>query len=342
MQPLNSSSLSMDPPFTLPQLHAAVPASCFEPSAIRSLRYFGIDVILLASLYAIEGVIDSWLLWPFFCFAQGTLFWAIFVVGHDCGHGSFSEHRWLNRLVGYLAHTPLLIPFDSWRISHRIHHTHVGDIDADETWHPVTETQYAAMSKVNRVARLDLFLLMLPFYLLRRTYGRRGSHYHPGSDLFQPSERSSVRLSILLCGMMLLFLFLLAYYEGPLFVVKFYFAPWLVFVIWADLVTYLHHTDPDVPWYRGSSWSFLKGALSTIDRDYGFVEPLHHGAGSHLVHHLFPRIPHYHLPRATQAIQPVLGDWYRKSDLPIWKAFLRSFRNCRVVPDEGEVVQFSR
>ena len=142
--------------------------------------------------------------------------------------------------------------------------------------------------------------------------------------------------------MMLLLLLLRAYYKSPLFVVKFYFAPWVVFVIWADLVTYLHHTDPDVPWYRGSSWSFLRGALSTVDRNYGFVEPLHHAAGTHLVHHLFPRIPHYHLRRATQNIRPVLGDWYRKSDLSIWKAFLRSFRACRVVPDEGEVVQFSR
>lgn len=53
---------------------------------------------------------------------QGTLFWALFVIGHDCGHGSFSRHRWLNHLVGHLSHTPILVSFHGWRISHRTHH----------------------------------------------------------------------------------------------------------------------------------------------------------------------------------------------------------------------------
>lgn len=50
-------------------------------------------------------------------------------------------------------------------------------------------------------------------------------------------------------------------------------ADW-IFVMWLDAVTYLHHhgpSDPDmeVPWYRGEEWNYMRGGLSTIDRDYG-------------------------------------------------------------------------
>jgi omega-3 fatty acid desaturase (delta-15 desaturase) len=45
-----------------------------------------------------------------------------------------------------------------------------------------------------------------------------------------------------------------------------------MFVVWLDVVTYLHHHGPsdpeeEVPWYRGEQWSYFRGGLSTIDRD---------------------------------------------------------------------------
>lgn len=47
-----------------------------------------------------------------------------------------------------------------------------------------------------------------------------------------------------------------------------------MFVVWLDVVTYLHHHGPsdpeeEVPWYRNEEWSYFRGGLSTIDRDYG-------------------------------------------------------------------------
>jgi hypothetical protein len=44
-----------------------------------------------------------------------------------------------------------------------------------------------------------------------------------------------------------------------------------VFVMWLDLVTYLHHHGHQqlpLPWYRGQEWSYLRGGLTTVDRDY--------------------------------------------------------------------------
>lgn len=58
-------------------------------------------------------------------------------------------------------------------------------------------------------------------------------------------------------------------------------------------------------------WSYMRGGLSTIDRDYGVFNKIHHDIGTHVVHHLFPQIPHYHLCEATEAVKPVLGEFYR-------------------------------
>ena len=55
-------------------------------------------------------------------FLQGTMFWAIFVLGHDCGHGSFSSSPLLNGVVGNILHSFILVPYESWRLSHRHHH----------------------------------------------------------------------------------------------------------------------------------------------------------------------------------------------------------------------------
>ncbi len=72
--------------------------------------------------------------WPLYWFAQGTMFWALFVVGHDCGHQSFSNNRTLNDLVGNITHSSILVPYHGWRISHRTHHGNHGHVENDESW----------------------------------------------------------------------------------------------------------------------------------------------------------------------------------------------------------------
>ena len=66
-----------------------------------------------------------------------------------------------------------------------------------------------------------------------------------------------------------------------------------------------------MPWYRGKEWNYLRGGLTTIDRDYGMFNKIHHDIGTHVVHHLFPQIPHYNLEEATEALKPMLGPYYR-------------------------------
>jgi len=328
-------------PFTLKELKAAIPPHCYQPSTWKSLCYFIGDVAIISGLYAIAHTVDSWFLWPVFWLLAGTMFWALFVVGHDCGHGSFSRYKWLNNLIGHLCHTPILVPFHGWRISHRTHHQNTGNIDTDESWYPVTESKYQEMHWIEKFARFKLVLIAYPLYLFKRSPGKKGNHFHPNSPLFRPAEKWDVITSTICWTLMVVLLGFLTYQWGLFWLLKYYLGPYVVFIVWLDLVTFLHHTDSDIPWYRGDDWYFLKGALSTIDHDYGLINDIHHNIGTHVAHHLFLSIPHYHLKTATEAIKPILGDYYHKSNLSVFEAFSRSYKSCHFVPDDGGKVYHS-
>jgi acyl-lipid omega-3 desaturase len=327
-------------PFTLQDVRTAIPPHCFQANLWRSLAYLFLDLGLVALLYWATFQLNSVWFLPIFWFAQGTLFWALFVVGHDCGHGSFSRYRWLNHLVGHLTHTLILVPFHGWRISHRTHHANTGNIDTDESWYPVSETQYHQMAWYEKLARFHLILFVYPLYLFRRSPGKQGSHFMPESPLFRPHEARQVITSTVCCAMMLTLLIGLGIHYGLGFILCYYGVPYLIFVAWLDIVTFLHHTDADVPWFRGQDWYFLKGALSTVDRDYGIFNPIHHHIGTHVAHHIFLTIPHYHLLEATEAIKPVLGSYYRVSHEPIWLALWNGYRRCHFVADQGSRVYY--
>ena len=142
---------------------------------------------------------------------------------------------------------------------------------------------------------------------------------------------------------------------GVLPMLNLYLVPYVISVAWLDLVTYLHHHGPsdpreEMPWYRGREWSYMRGGLTTIDRDYGLFNKVHHDIGTHVVHHLFPQIPHYNLCRATEAAKKVLGPYYREPErcplglLPVHllAPLLRSLGQDHFVDDAGSVLFYRR
>jgi omega-3 fatty acid desaturase (delta-15 desaturase) len=75
--------LANPPPFSLQDIRNAIPAHCFEKDVWRSFAYLALDVGVVAALALAAYTLDNPLVWPLYWLAQGTMFWALFVVGHD-------------------------------------------------------------------------------------------------------------------------------------------------------------------------------------------------------------------------------------------------------------------
>jgi omega-3 fatty acid desaturase (delta-15 desaturase) len=105
---------SVLPPFTLAEIRAAIPKHCWEKNPWKSMSFVARDVAIVFGLAAGAAYLNTWFVWPLYWLAQGTMFWALFVLGHDCGHGSFSNNKKLNSLVGHLTHSSILVPYHGW------------------------------------------------------------------------------------------------------------------------------------------------------------------------------------------------------------------------------------
>nr|GMC98344.1 omega-3 fatty acid desaturase, chloroplastic-like [Ipomoea batatas] len=301
------------PPFKLSDIKAAIPKHCWVKDPWKSMSYVVRDVVAVFGL-----ALCCFFNWMF----------GLFI-------GLLKEH-WPWKLLK--------------RISHRTHHQNHGHVENDESWHPITEKLFNTLDDVTKKLRFTLPfpLLAYPIYLWGRTPGKKGSHYHPNSDLFTPYEKKDVITSTLCWTAMVAVLVGLSFVMGPLQLLKLYGVPYMGFVMWLDLVTYLHHHghEEKLPWYRGQEWSYLRGGLTTLDRDYGWINNIHHDIGTHVIHHLFPQIPHYHLTEATEAAKPVLGKYYREpkksSPLPfhLLGDLIRSMKSDHYVSDTGDVVYY--
>lgn len=53
-------------------------------------------------------------LWLIYAAIEGTIATGLWVLGHECGHQAFSDSALANDLLGFILHTPLLVPYFSW------------------------------------------------------------------------------------------------------------------------------------------------------------------------------------------------------------------------------------
>ncbi|KAL1818921.1 hypothetical protein ACET3Z_013790 [Daucus carota] len=266
---------------------------------------------------------------------------------HECGHGAFSDYKWLDDTVGFLTHSLVLFPYFSFKFSHHRHHLRTGSLEEEEFDVPLLKNQVSFIFKYlnNPVARFFVILLVLivavPLYLLvnfrGRTYDRFASHFDPYSPMFSRKQRAQVLLSDAGCLAVIYVVYKLALLKGFAWIGFIYVGPYLFQNAMLIIVAVLQHTNPLVPYYNSTEWEWLKGSMATIDRDFGFLNTVfHQQPNTHVAHHLFPKMPHYHAVEATKAFKPILGEYYQYDYTPFYKSLWSTLKDCVYVEEDEQ------
>jgi len=140
---------TLDPNLKIRDILNTLPKEVFEKDPIKAWFKVIVNVVCVGLGY--WGVaVAPWYLLPLIWIFLGTSLIGLFVLGHDCGHRSFSNRIWVNDLVGHLLFLPLIYPFHAWRIMHNHHHKHTNNLEEDNTWTPFSPEEYNELSPLYR------------------------------------------------------------------------------------------------------------------------------------------------------------------------------------------------
>ena len=297
---------------SLREIRKSLSDDCFHLSTPKALFYTLRDLCLVVFLayLGLHYVAQStgWvagILWPTYWFLQGTAFWALFVLGHDSGHKSLSHNRWINHGVGLLSHSLILVPYIPWALTHKHHHMYTGNLRKEELYAPFPQKAGSkSLPKTHWKYQLQRALVGgLGTFWFAYIWGNLSlvvsSHLNPFDKLLKKNFLGSM-LSVLGFFLMVGVICAAGFSFGWMNVLLHYGIPLFIFGSWLVVTTFLHHNHDNARWYSEKEWTFVKGALSSVDRSYGIFNWLVHDIGTHQIHHVFPSIPHYNLKKATR------------------------------------------
>ena len=277
--------------------------------AVQLLTSFGPFIAACVAMY---------LVYPFsllFALAlavpTGLLLVRIFIIQHDCGHGSFFASTRANVVVGRLCSMITLTPFANWARQHSLHHGNWSNLDrrnsSDLYSSCLTVREYLALSRWKRllyrlprhplVANVALpplvfmVLYRVPFDTPRRWVRERRSVYFTNAALLA----------------MFTALALLFGWERVLLIHVSVIAVASIVGVW---LFSLQHRFETAHWTRREDWDAADAAMhaSSWFRLPRILHWLTGNIGFHHVHHLNPRVPNYRLGAAhavVQALWPV-------------------------------------
>ena len=223
----------------------------------------------------------------------------VFIIFHDCGHGSFFKSQRANDLVGTLTGILTLTPYYHWRHDHAIHHASAGNLDRRGVGDVKTLTveEYRALPPLKRLGyrifRNPLLMFTvgawLVFAFVHRFYNRKAGK----------RERFSVHLTNLalldIIGLLSWLIGLKAFIlvEFPILAITTTVGVWLF---------YVQHNFETTYWERHGNWDFASAGLkgSSFYKLPGVLQWFTGNIGFHHIHHLGPRIPNYLLAKCHQ------------------------------------------
>lgn len=280
----------------------AVVAEYQKPNAWRAswqiVNTVGSYVALWCLIY-LSLTVSWWLTVPLAILAGGFLI-RIFIIFHDCGHGSFFKSHAANATWGFITGVLTFTPYYHWRWEHAVHHATTGNLErrgVGDVW-TLTVEEYLASSRwrkfAYRLARNPLVLfLVAPLYLflIRQRL--------PSSEA-RPREKASV---------MIMNFAVFSVAAG--LVAVFGFFPWLIIQLIVIGVAgscgvwlfYVQHQFEDAYWERDEDWDYTTAALqgSSFYKLPRVLQWFSGNIGFHHIHHLSARIPNYNLERCHRS-----------------------------------------
>ncbi|MGQ4650557.1 fatty acid desaturase [Lyngbya aestuarii] len=314
-----------------------LPSEVFQKNRRRAWTLVLVNV-LMVSLGYVGLALAPWFLLPLLWIFTGTALTGFFVIGHDCGHRSFANRRWVNDLVGHLAFLPLLYPFHGWRILHNYHHTHTNKLDVDNAWQPFQAEFYASQGSIKQ-------------WLYQRMRGKfwwLGSiaHWallHFNWSRFEGKQRSQVKFSALVVLGFAAIAFPVAIATiGVWGLVKFWLLPWMVYHFWMSTFTIVHHTAPDIPFTPEPEWNAAQAQLfGSVHCNYPrWVEFLCHDINVHIPHHVSTAIPFYNLRLAHRSLKEIWGDQLHECSFS-WSLMKQITQKCHLYHQQECYQSFS-
>lgn len=220
----------------------------------------------------------------------------LFMIQHDCGHGSFFRSKrlcnWLGRAIGVIT----LTPYDVWRETHAIHHASAGNLDRRGIGDMPTMTvaEYRAKDPFGRglyrLVRHPLFLFtVVPFYSFFLQNRLPVGLMRSGWKYWFSAMATNAAIAAILTALV---------WFGGWDVVVFVFLPtMLLAAITGMWFFYIQHQFEHTSWNREEDWNIQDAALE--GSSYYDLPPVLRwitgNIGVHHVHHLASRIPFYRL-----------------------------------------------
>jgi omega-6 fatty acid desaturase (delta-12 desaturase) len=286
----------------------AIVAEYQKPSTKRAVwqlvNTYG-PLVLLWCLIYYTLPISWWIALPLAALG-GAFLVRVFIIFHDCGHGSFLKSRRANDIVGFISGMLTFTPYHHWRWEHSIHHATAGHLDkrgTGDVW-TMTVQEYLEASRwkrfAYRLARNPLVLFLIaPLYLF--IIWQR----FPSKDASKRERHSVYWMNLAILGM--------AAFLSSIFGVKMYLLLQLIMIgvaacsgVW---LFYVQHQFEGVYWERGDDWDYTAAALqgSSFYKLPKILQWFSGNIGYHHIHHLSAKIPNYNLERCHQA-HPLFRD----------------------------------
>ncbi len=290
----------------------AVVSKYNQPDVKKSIwqivNSLGPYMIMWALMYLMLDI-SYWITLGLSVIASGFLV-RIFIIFHDCGHGSFFKSARANRVVGTILGSFVFTPHEYWHKSHSIHHSTVGNLDKrghGDVW-TLTTDEYKNLSVrqkfIYRLYRHPVMLFCIgPFFLFVLWFRFPRKSMNAG-------ERTSIYMTNLILLVYITGLILLMGWKAFLMIQL----PVIYLATLAGVwLFYVQHQFEDVIWSRQDQWDYKAMAMegSSFLKFPRIFQWFSGNIGFHHVHHLSPKIPNYNLERCHRenemfaAIKPV-------------------------------------